>query len=166
MSETPAGYYTDADAIRAALGKHGPLSRADLVKASDLPRDVLAKALYALKKQGDVIEEGELVMLSKGSSPAQAAPKEPQVPTPTGQAQECSTDHIKPFCDASLPPVHPGIVALNDAARQLIELLAENSALTERIAALESRLSTVSQALATADRLQAKFAQMRGLLDD
>ena len=77
MSETPAGYYTDADAIRAALGKHGPLSRAALV-----------------------------------------------------------------------------------------ELLAENSALTERIAALESRLSTVSQALATADRLQAKFAQMRGLLDD
>ena len=64
MSETPAGYYTDADAIRAALGKHGPLSRADLVKASDLPRDVLAKALYALKKQGDVIEEGELVMLA------------------------------------------------------------------------------------------------------
>ena len=166
MSETPAGYYTDADAIRAALGKHGPLSRAALVKASDVPRDVLAKALYALKKQGDVIEEGELVMLAKGSNQAQAARKDGDVAQSTTTEPECSTEHIKPFCDASLPPVHPGIVALNDAARQLIELLAENSALTERIAALESRLSTVSQALATADRLQAKFAQMRGLLDD
>lgn len=166
MSETPAGYYTDADAIRAALGKHGPLSRADLVKASDVPRDVLAKALYALKKQGDVIEEGDRVMLAQGSNTAQDAHKEDEVSNRDTPRPECSTEHIKPFCDASIPPVHPGIVALNAAAQHLIDLLAENAALTERIAALESRISTISEALATADRLQVKFAQLRGLLDD
>ncbi len=166
MSEAPEGYYSDADAIRAALSKFGPMTRDELVKRACVERSALAKSLYALKKQGDVIEEGDRVMLAKGSSPAQAGPKEPQVPTPTGQAQECSTEHIKPFCDVSFPPVHPGVVALNAAAQHLIDLLAENAALTERIAALESRLSTISEALATADRLQVKFAQLRGLLDD
>ena len=78
MSEVPSGYYTDADAIRIALGKHGPLSRADLVKASDVPRTALAKALYQLKKHGDVIEEGDLVMLAKGPIIAQDERKEAQ----------------------------------------------------------------------------------------
>ncbi len=102
MTETPAGYYTDADAIRAALGKHGPLSRADLVKASDVPRDVLAKALYALKKQGNVIEEGELVMLAKGANTPQDARKEGEVSIPTTQPEECSTEQIKPVAHHSL----------------------------------------------------------------
>ena len=87
MTETPAGYYTDADAIRIALGKHGPLSRADLVKASDVPRDVLAKALYALKKQGDVIEEGELVMLANRSKKDEASLEDPLTLCPDESAE-------------------------------------------------------------------------------
>ena len=161
MSETPTGYYTDADAIRTALGKHGPLSRADLVKASDVPRDVLAKALYALKKQGDVIEEGELVMLAKALVMAQDARKEAETPNDTTQVPECSTGQITPGAD-----VHPATVALNTVANHLAGLLVENRAFAERIKLLESRLSMLSEALDTADRLQTKFAQLRGLLDD
>ncbi|MHB1023712.1 MAG: hypothetical protein ACYC0Z_15070 [Acidobacteriaceae bacterium] len=162
MTETPAGYYSDADAIRTALGKHGPLSRADLVKASDVPRDVLAKALYQLKKKGDVIEEGELVMLAKAAKPAQDAPKEVEASTPTTPTPECSTEEIKQV----FKPTHPGVVALNEAAGHIIALLGENASLKDKITSLESRLATVSETFSTAERLQAKMDKLRGLLDD
>ena len=214
MTETPAGYYTDADAIRMALGKNGPLSRADLVKASDLPRDVLAKALYALKKQGDVIEEGDLVMLATVPIIAQDERKEAESMEGTTQAEKSDSGPVsvptmgvvdvgfRDKVDAlrKLEPVigkpedagsyaqdlhrrgeeimaklggvvpspfddpHPAIVALHDAATHLADLLAENRALAERIKTLELRLSTVSEALDAAERIQEKMQKLREVL--
>ena len=135
MSETPAGYYTDADAIRAALGKHGPLSRAALVKASDVPRDVLAKALYALKKQGDVIEEGELLSLSKALAKtpesAQDEPEEAKVSIPTTPPTECVTGEAKAVAeevpyDATVADVEDALVAHDVARSAIAKLLTDN----------------------------------------
>ena len=66
MSEVPSGYYTDADAIRMALGKNGPLSRADLVKASDVPRDVLAKASMRSRSRGTLLRKGSWLCWRRG----------------------------------------------------------------------------------------------------
>jgi hypothetical protein len=63
MTNLTLGYYSDAAAIRQALRNHGPMTRADLVKATDLSREKLAKSLYALRKQGDVVMDGDLVLL-------------------------------------------------------------------------------------------------------
>ena len=103
MTETPAGYYTDADAIRSALAKHGPLSRADLSKKSNVDRTALSKSLWQLKRQGDVIEEGELLSLSKplakAPKSAQDAPEEAKVSIPTTPPTECGTEQLKPVAE-------------------------------------------------------------------
>ncbi len=208
MTETPAGYYTDADAIRMALGKNGPLSRADLVKASDVPRDVLAKALYALKKQGDVIEEGDLVMLATVPIIAQDERKEAESMEGTTQAEKSDSGpvsvptmgvvdvgfrdkvdalrkleaaagshdqdlqqrwgaihaKIDPHLPSPGEDPHPAIVALHDAATHLADLVVENRALAERIKTLELRLSTVSEALDAAERIQEKMQKLREVL--
>ena len=59
---------------------------------------------------------------------------------------------------------HPAIVALHDAATHLADLLAENRALAERIKTLELRLSTVSEALDAAERIQEKMQKLREVL--
>ena len=135
MTETPSGYYSVADAIRAALAKYGPLSRADLVKASDVPRDVLAKSLYALKKHVDVIEEGELQSLSKTSAKApesaQDAPEEAKVSIPTTPPTECVTGQAKaaaeevPY-DATVADVEDALVAHDVARSAIAKLLTDN----------------------------------------
>lgn len=103
MTETPAGYYTDADAIRSALAKHGPLSRAELSKKSAVDRTALSKSLYQLKQKGDVIEEGELLNLSKtiAKTPesAQDEPEEAKVSIPTTPPTECVTEQLKPVAE-------------------------------------------------------------------
>ena len=63
MTTPTLGYYTDADTIRQALRNHGSMTRAELVQATDLSREKLAKSLYALRKQGDVVMDGDLVHL-------------------------------------------------------------------------------------------------------
>jgi len=63
MTNPTLGYYTDADTIRQALRNHGSMTRAELVQATDLSREKLAKSLYALRKQGDVVMDGDLVHL-------------------------------------------------------------------------------------------------------
>ena len=181
MTETPTGYYTDADAIRTALGKHGPLSRADLVKASDVPRDVLAKALYQLKKKGDVIEEGELVMLAKAAKPAQDAPKEVEASTPTTPTPECSTEEIKPVPEPrmtsalndmrSVADKHfPGgatpeeIMAAYDLARNgIAAILEENQKMR---AELGHRNAEFAGLIADRNAYNTLKAKLRGLLDD
>ena len=59
MTETPAGYYTDADAIRMALGKHG-----------------------------DVIDEGDLVMMAQEPIMAPDERKETESMEGTTQAEK------------------------------------------------------------------------------
>lgn len=59
---------------------------------------------------------------------------------------------------------HPAIVALHDAATHLADLVVENRALAERIKTLELRLSTVSEALDAAERIQEKMQKLREVL--
>jgi len=81
MTTPTLGYYTDADTIRQAL-RNGPLSRADIVKTTDLTREQVAKSLYALKKQGDVIEKGDLVLLVTTGETEQEPTQEMPIPAP------------------------------------------------------------------------------------
>lgn len=83
-------YPTDADMIRDALSKHGPLSRSDLVIKTNLERPVIAKSLYSLKKQGHVIEEGDLLTLTKAAKMAQDAFEETEAGM--GSAPESEPD--------------------------------------------------------------------------
>ncbi len=131
MSESPAGYYTDTDAIRAALAKYGPLSRPDLSKKANMDRTALSKSLYQLKRQGDVIEEGELlslakeakkdvpekgdrVTLAKATNPAQDERKGPEVSMTTAPLPQCLPGQIKPVANhaENLRP-EPDLMALS-----------------------------------------------------
>jgi methyl-accepting chemotaxis protein len=87
-------YTTDADLIRDALNKHGSLSRSDLVEKTNLERAVIAKPLYSLKKQGDVIEEGDLLTLTKAAEMAQDAPEEAETGIGSTPAVESGTDAV------------------------------------------------------------------------
>ena len=68
MSYQVNGALSDADTIRSALGKHGPLSRLQIVYTAKLDRSVVSASLYRLKKQGDVLENGGVVTLSRGAA--------------------------------------------------------------------------------------------------
>lgn len=104
MSENPAGYYTDADIIRETLRVHGPLTRSELCLHSDLDRSALAKSLYQLKKKGDVMEEGDKILLTKAPMSTQDATKAPEdaqdareapdLSSPTTNLHECTTARI------------------------------------------------------------------------
>jgi len=90
MTTPTLGYYTDADTLRQAL-RNGPLSRPDIVKATDLTREQVAKSLYALKKKGDVIEEGDLVMLATTAETEPAPTQDMPIPA-TETALESTQD--------------------------------------------------------------------------
>ena len=135
MSETPTGYYTDADAIRSALAKYGPLSRADLSKKSCVDRTALSKSLYQLKRQGDVIEEGELLSLSKALAKApesaQDEPEEAKISIPTTPPTECVTGEAKAVAeevpyDATVADVEDALVAHDVARSAIAKLLTDN----------------------------------------
>lgn len=61
MTETTAGYYTHADLIRQALSSK-PRTRAEIIRLTDLTKTELSKAIYYLKKEGEIVEEGELLV--------------------------------------------------------------------------------------------------------
>jgi len=143
MTNTTLGYYSDADSIRQALRNHGPLSRADIVKATDLTLEQVAKSLYALKKQGDVIEEGGLVMLATTDDMPIPAPE-----TAPESTQDSEVVHTRQN-GAENPPegkieAHPSehqsdpIAAITAVLNELATLRKENSeilAMNDRLAA-------------------------------
>lgn len=110
-------YTTDADLIRDALSKHGPLSRSDLVEKTNLERAVIAKSLYSLKKQGHVIEEGDLLTLTKAAEMAKEASEEANLGYPTTQAEECVTEQLQPEADTAYPDTNQIIEDVNQLAR-------------------------------------------------
>lgn len=59
-TDTP-GTYTHADLVRKALSKH-PRTRAEIISLTDLTRTELSKAIYQLKKQGEIVEEGDYLV--------------------------------------------------------------------------------------------------------
>lgn len=149
-------YYTDADLIRDALSKHGPLSRSDLVEKTNLERAVIAKSLYSLKKQGHVIEEGDRLMLTKAAEMAQDAPEETEKGIGSTPAVESGTGLLQaePVTD------YPDTI-------QIVEDVA-HLACAYRAAQGELHRMKTEYASLIADRkaYHALKTKLRGMLDD
>lgn len=116
-------YPTDADLIRDALSKHGPLSRSDLVIKTNLERAVIAKSLYSLKKQGDVVEEGDRLMLTKAPESAQNTPEAVETGIGSTPAVESGTGQDEGIPDA---PTFCGLASddrIQDAVQKMMETI-------------------------------------------
>ncbi len=116
-------YSTDADIIRDALSKHGPLSRSDLVEKTNLERAVIAKSLYALKKRGEVIEEGDRLMLTKAPESAQNTPEEAETGIGSTPAVESGTGQDEGISD---PPTFCGMASddrIQDAVQKMLDTI-------------------------------------------
>ena len=171
MTIPTLGYYTDADTIRQAL-RNGPLSRADIVKTTDLTREQVAKSLYALKKQGDVIEKGDLIMLVATGDPTEEMPI-PATETALESTQDTEVVHTyqngaenvtegKITASPENPATDP-IAAITAVIHELAMLRRENAeirAMNDRLAAgcdelwrenmeFEKRLERIRTALET-----------------
>ena len=152
MTIPTLGYYSDADTIRQAL-RNGPLSRVDIVKATDLPREQVAKSLYALKKQGDVIEKSDLVMLATTEQePTQEMPIA-ATETALESTQDSEVVHTYQNGAENVPegkitasPENPAtdpIIAITAVIHELAMLRKENA----EIRAMNDRLATACDAL-------------------
>lgn len=123
MTETAAPYTTDADLIRDALDTYGALTRVELADKTNLERSVLAKSLYALKKQGDVIEEGDRLTLTKATETAQDAPEEAETGIGSTPAVESGTGQDEGIPD---PPTFCGLASddrIQDAVQKMLETI-------------------------------------------
>ena len=163
----PPAYRRDGsvstDDVRRAI-QSGADSRDGIAKKLGASRSAISKPLEYLRRTGEIIEAGEQITPAKSQArqsslkatpAAQDARKECEVSMGIAPQPECTTEQI------NCPPdhTHPAILAIHD-------LISENQRLRESVASLESRLGAVSEALTTAEKLQTKFAQLRGLLDD
>jgi len=149
-------YQTDADMIRDALSKHGPLNRSDLVEKTNLERQVVAKSLYSLKKQGHVIEEGDLLTLTKGAETAQDAPKAHEIFPSTILTEEHGTEPLVEEAKNGHPDTNRIIEDVAQLARAYQSVHAELHKLQTEYASL----------IADREAYHALKAKLRGLADD
>ena len=155
MTNPTLGYYTDADTIRQALRNHGSMTRAELVQATDLSREKLAKSLYALRKQGDVVIDGDVVHLVTTEdmpTPAtetalEATQDSVLVPTYQNGAENVTEGKIDPIAAITavldeltrLRKENAEIRATND---RLMALRRENAELKQRIERIRNAMET------------------------
>jgi hypothetical protein len=159
MARMTTDWITDADHIRDTLDKHGPLTRDDLADKTDLPRATLAKSLYALKKQGDVIEEGDRLMLTKATESALDAPEPQVIGNPTSPANEYVTEP-----PSVIPPTVHTLPELAESS--LAALITDYQRLYQEWQIMNLRVANIDQLLNDQKAYHALKARVRGLLDD
>ncbi len=146
-------YPTDADTIRDALSKHGPLSRSELVQKTNLERTVIAKSLYSLKKQGHVIEEGDLLTLTKAAEMAQDA------------SEEADTGYI-----GSTPESEPdigGVSKMQDVMQKMLEEMPRQDTRPKSLDELpDLALSSLNAMIADYRRVIHEWRLMKLQIDD